>query len=114
MGTLTYGTGLCFGFDDRTLAHLQIVMGLKLRRREGFFFSWIDPVRLGEGRLSVWIDPSIPLAFRFDNGDAVVIDREWLEAMSDQSNSAAGLRVSCKAIDPARREAVAEPTIASV
>ncbi len=34
MGTLTYGTGLCFDFDDRTLAHLQVVMGLKLRRRE--------------------------------------------------------------------------------
>lgn len=113
MGTLTYGTGLCFGFDDRTLAHLQIVMGLKLRQREGFFFSWIDPVRLGEGRLSVWIDPGIPLAFRFENCDAVAIDREWLEAMTDQSNSSAGLRVSCKLIDPARRDAV-EPTTASV
>lgn len=99
MGTLTYGTGLCFGFDDRTLAHLQVVMGLKLRRREGFFFSWIDPVELGTGRVTVWIDPSIPLAFRFEHDGAPAIDREWLEEMTLQSNSAAGLRIICKAIE---------------
>ncbi|WP_426518533.1 ATP-dependent DNA ligase [Diaminobutyricibacter sp. McL0618] len=99
MGTLTYGTGHCFGFDDRTLAHLQVVMGLKLRRREGFFFSWIDPATLGTGRVTVWIDPSIPLAFRYEHGGTAPIDREWLEEMSLQCNSAAGLRINCKTLE---------------
>ncbi len=35
MGTLTYGTGQEITLDDRTLSHLQIAMGLKLRRQEG-------------------------------------------------------------------------------
>ena len=32
MGKLTYDHSLSVDFDDRTLAHLQIVIGMKLRR----------------------------------------------------------------------------------
>ena len=39
MGTLTYDSKLAVSFDDRILAHLQVVIGNKLRRGEPFFFT---------------------------------------------------------------------------
>ncbi len=51
MGTLIYGHGdLTVDFDDRTLAHLQVVIGTKLRRRESFLLSWSDDGQDGERR----------------------------------------------------------------
>ena len=45
-------------FDDRVLAHVQIVMSAKLRRGENFFFSWRDSPAVGDGRSAIWIDAS--------------------------------------------------------
>jgi len=42
MGKLTYDSTLTVDFDDRVLAHLQLVIGAKLRRAESFYFSWRD------------------------------------------------------------------------
>jgi hypothetical protein len=42
MGKLAYDRSLTIDFDDRTLAHLQIVIGMKMRRGESFYFSWKD------------------------------------------------------------------------
>ncbi len=89
MGSLTYGgTHECV-FDDRTLAHLQIVFGLKLRRREGFFFSW-NP-NDGRGRLAFWIDPGVALRFHYDSTSAPRIDRERLQALALACDSPCGL-----------------------
>jgi hypothetical protein len=49
MGKLVYAGTTEIGFEDRVLAHLQIVIGLKLRRKEGFFFSWRDDQASGTG-----------------------------------------------------------------
>ncbi len=93
MGWLVYGNRNTYQFDDRTLAHLQIVIGLKLRRREGFFFSWDEPVEAGSGRTSIWIEPRIPLEFRYSRNRPAAISREWLQALTELSNSAGGLRL---------------------
>ncbi|PPG99373.1 hypothetical protein C5C33_17935, partial [Rathayibacter sp. AY1H3] len=69
MGKLLYGaSGVEIEFDDRTLTHVQIVIANKLRRRESFFFSWRDDPAVGDGRSSIWLDPSVPLYFKYFGG----------------------------------------------
>lgn len=94
MGTLTYDSTLSADFDDRTLAHLQIVIGAKLRRNEAFYFSWKDDVSIGDGRSVIWIHPTIPLAFKFSGSRAPTIDREWVDEMLLLANTPAGLRIT--------------------
>jgi hypothetical protein len=81
-------------FHDRVLAHLQIVIGTKLRRREGFFLNWHDHENVEAVQTSVWIDPSIPLGFTYDSDAAPEVNRSWLEVLITSSNSAAGLRLT--------------------
>ena len=50
MGKLTYESTIKVDFNDRLLAHLQLVNGEKLRRGECFHFSWKDDVSICDGR----------------------------------------------------------------
>lgn len=94
MGKLIYGAaGVEIEFDDRTLTHLQIVIAGKLRRREGFFFSWRDDPSIGDGRSSVWLDPSIPLYFKYFGGRVPSINRDWVDLLSLSANSSGGLQL---------------------
>ena len=65
MGKLAYDRSLTIDFDDRTLAHLQIVIGMKMRRGESFYFSWKDDQQVGDGRTSIWLHPTIPLVYKY-------------------------------------------------
>ena len=95
LGKLLYGDSAReIEFDDRVLAHLQIVIGAKLRRHECFFFSWKDDPIVGNGRSSVWIAPSVPLFFKFSALARPTINREWLEELTVSSNNAQGLYLS--------------------
>ena len=92
MGKLVYGdSDIDIDIDDRSLAHLQIVIGNKLRRGESFFFSWKDDPAVGDGRSAIWMDRAIPLYFKFSGGRAPAINREWIEALTASSNSGTGL-----------------------
>lgn len=92
MGSLIYGsTAIEIEFDDRTLEHLQIVIATKLRRHESFFFSWRDPQKVGDGRSSLWMDPAIPLYFKYNGGRVPSISRSWLSALTASANSSSGL-----------------------
>jgi hypothetical protein len=92
VGTLFYGSpGIEFAFDDRALMHLQIVITAKLRRREGFVFSWIESTETGGGRASIWLDPSSTLYYRFYGGRVPSINREWLSVLTTSANSGNGL-----------------------
>jgi hypothetical protein len=92
MGSLLYGNnGTAVEFDDRALMHLQIVITGKLRRRESFLFSWTDSAALGSGRSSVWLDPSIPLLYRYRGNRVPSINRAWIDAMTASANSGSGL-----------------------
>lgn len=93
MGSLTYDTTV-IEFDDRLLAHLQIVIVNKLRRHESFAMSWRDSAEAGEGRSAIWLDPSIPLYFKFDGSRVPAINRDWLERLADSASSSTGLVVS--------------------
>jgi hypothetical protein len=92
MGKLLYSSAAMeVGFEDRALAHLQIVIAAKLRRGEKFFFSWQDNVSVGSGRSSIWLEPSIPLYFKFSGSKPVTINRAWVEALMTTANSNSGL-----------------------
>ena len=94
MGKLLYGDSLVeIQFDDRALAHLQIVIGAKLRRRESFFLSWRDDPSVGDGRSSIWIDAAIPLYFKYFGGRLPEINREWLELLTQSAHSSHGLQL---------------------
>lgn len=90
MGSLHYGSPpASFEFDDRTLAHVELVMLAKLRRNESFALS-IDGS--GESRQTVWINSSATLRFEF--GSAVhEINREWLDELIDSANTTTGMRI---------------------
>ncbi|WP_338041424.1 ATP-dependent DNA ligase [Microbacterium oleivorans] len=79
--------------EDRALAHMQIVVGNKLKRGEPFFFTWRDDASLGDGRHSVWIHPASALDFKFHGSRAPKINHAWLELLSRTANSASGLHM---------------------
>jgi hypothetical protein len=92
MGKLLYSsTAMEIRFDDRALAHLQLVIGAKLRRGEKFFFSWREDDTSGSGRSSIWLEPSIPLYFKFSGSRSVEINRAWIDALVHSSHSSSGL-----------------------
>lgn len=90
MGLLTYG-GTEYLFGDRVLAHLQVVITTKLRRRESFALSWVPE---GEGgREAIWIDNGLAIHFRYDEPTIAPLNREWLEALMDGTHRPNGLLV---------------------
>jgi hypothetical protein len=92
VGSLLYGeSGIQVDFDDRSLAHVQIVVGIKLGRGESFFFSWKDGLDAGSGRSSIWLDTSIPLYFRYAGSRPVNINSEWIRALILSADSATGM-----------------------
>lgn len=93
VGHLRYD-GERFEFDDRLLAHLQVVIGLKLRRSESFFLSWTPKATSGEGRHAVWIAPGVPIHFAYSGSRVPTINREWVEALALAANSSAGLVIT--------------------
>ena len=93
MGTLTYDSEFTVDFDDRLLAHLQIVIGTKLRRGESFYFSWKDDDRIGDGRTAIWLHPSISLIYKYYGGRMPRVNRLWIDQLASTANSTSGLQV---------------------
>ncbi|WP_213815309.1 ATP-dependent DNA ligase [Glaciihabitans sp. dw_435] len=93
MGNLSYAAEFIVDFDDRTLAHLQIVIGTKLRRGEAFYLSWKDDTRIGNGRTTIWLHPSIPLVYKYFGSKMPVLNRNWLDELTVSANTPGGLQV---------------------
>lgn len=92
MGSLIYGsTSTEIQFDDRVLAHLQVVVSAKLRRGESFFFSWTNEGSTAHGRSAIWIDSSIPLYFRYNGSRPPALNKTWLEELAISAGSNQGL-----------------------
>jgi hypothetical protein len=91
MGTLHYGSPAAeFAIDDRTLAHLELVILAKLRRRESLALSLTDDAT--EKRQVVWLSTSSTLRFEYD-GPMPEINRAWLQELVEAANSPGGLKV---------------------
>lgn len=94
MGQMLYGTPAeSVEIDDRALAHLKIVILAKLRRHEGFPFSFEYEASAGGGRSTVWIAPGIPLQFKFVGSRQPAINKVWLESLMVAANGVDGLRI---------------------
>jgi len=91
MGSLRYDN-VVIEFDDRLLAHLQVVIAQKIRRGESFFMSWRDAPAAGDGHSSIWIHPAQNLFFTFD-GRMPTLNQEWVEALLASANGSKGLIV---------------------
>ena len=91
MGKLTYEGNLHVEFDDRVLAHLQIVIGSKLRRGEAFHFSWRDDVSVGDGRTTIWVHPRSSLVYKYYGSRRPTLNRAWIDALAQTANSPSGL-----------------------
>ncbi|WP_336659703.1 DUF7882 family protein [Leucobacter sp. USHLN153] len=92
MGYLLHGQRE-YEFEDRTLAHIKAVIGMKLAKREGFFLSWSLGVNQGSGRHEVWISEHSPIAFRFSGGKSPQLNPEWIKALLAISHTPRGLAV---------------------
>ncbi|WP_345801422.1 ATP-dependent DNA ligase [Microbacterium sp. AZCO] len=93
MGKFVYEGVVKVDFEDRTLAHLQLVIGTKLRRGEAFHFSWRDDPSIGDGRTTVWIHPRCSLVYKFYGSRRPSLNRAWIDALSFTANSPSGLYV---------------------
>lgn len=100
MGTIYYGgSATPVHVDDRALAHLKVVVATKLRRGESFTLSWQHPDDEERGRTTIWLHPSIPLRFVFDDPETPELSREWLEALSQSANSSGGITLVAEHMD---------------
>lgn len=93
MGRLTYDGVVSVEFEDRLLAHLQLVIGNKLRRGESFHFSWRDDASIGDGRTIIWVHPNASVVYKFFGGKTPAINRAWVEDLMTTANSAGGLHL---------------------
>lgn len=100
MGTLFYD-GARFDLEDRVLAHLQVIVSLKLRRAEGFFLSWEASDHDGEGRHVIWIDNGVPLRIRYQSAEPPRINREWAQSLALSANTNNGLIITAEGIEAA-------------
>ena len=91
MGHFVYGAGAKYEFADRTLAHVKVAAGAKLRRQESFYLSWVKPVSEGSGRVTVWMAPSIPAQFQFKTREPATLNREWVKALAMTAMSDRGM-----------------------
>jgi hypothetical protein len=93
MGTFHYDSTFQADFDDRVLAHLQIVIGTKLRRGETFYLSWRDDISVGNGRTSVWLHPALPLRYKYHGSKMPRINPAWINDLTFSANSNSGLQL---------------------
>jgi hypothetical protein len=105
MGKLTYDSTVVVDFDDRLLAHLQMVIATKLRRGESFAFSWRDEAAVGDGRTTIWLNPALPLVFKYFGSKPPAINRLWVEALLQAANSSSGLHIVPEPTEPKPEQA---------
>lgn len=84
---------MAIDIEDRTLAHLKVVITTKLRRGESFTLSWKHTGNDVPGRSTIWLHPSIPLHFVFREANAPDLDKEWLEELAQSASSTGGVTV---------------------
>jgi len=94
VGKLFYGdSGTSIVVDDRTLAHLKIAVFTKLRRNESFTLSWQHGTDAPSGRSTIWVHPSVPLHFIFDEDEPPVLNKQWIEQLMRSANSTGGIQL---------------------
>ena len=100
VGTIYYGgSATPIHIEDRALAHLKVVIATKLRRNESFTVSWQHPEDQPRGRSTLWLHPSIPLRFVFDDPEPAELSRAWIEDLANSANSSGGIMLVAEHFD---------------
>ena len=100
VGTIYYGgSATPIHIEDRALAHLKVVVSTKLRRGESFTVSWRHPDDEPRGRSTIWLNPSIPLRFVFDDPEPAELNRVWIEELAQSANSSGGISLVAEQIE---------------
>ena len=100
MGTIYYGgSATPIHIEDRALAHLKVVITTKLRRGESFTVSWEHPDDQPGGRSTLWLHPSIPLRFVFDDPEPTQLSRRWIEELANSASSSGGVTLVAEHFD---------------
>lgn len=99
MGRLIYEGAVTMNVEDRTLAHLQSVIGAKLRRGEAFHLSWKHGA---EQCTSVWVHPRCSLIYAYAGVEKEHLNLAWVDALANAANSSGGLYVVA---EPAEEDA---------
>ncbi|QAY61390.1 hypothetical protein ET475_16355 [Microbacterium protaetiae] len=100
MGTMYYGgPSMPIHIDDRALAHLKVVIATKLRRGESFTLSWQHHEDEPRGRSTIWLHPSIPLRFVFNDPEPPELSREWIHDLANSANTSGGIQLVAEHID---------------
>lgn len=87
------GSATPIHIEDRALAHLKVVIATKLRRSESFTVSWQHPDDEPRGRSTIWLHPSIPLRFVFDEPEPPPLSRQYIEDLANSANSSGGIQL---------------------
>lgn len=81
MGYLLYDQQR-YHFEDRLLVHLRLAIARKFRQHESFFLEWAESPDSGGGRVSLWMDPTHHLGFRFIEHQTAELNLAWVDAMA--------------------------------
>ncbi|WP_091230238.1 hypothetical protein [Microbacterium sp. 3J1] len=100
MGMLYYGVAEDpIHIEDRALAHLKVAIATKLRRQESFTLSWKHPEGSPQGRSTIWLHPSIPLRFVFDEPETPQLNARWIQELMMNASSSGGIGLIDEVID---------------
>lgn len=58
---------------------MKVAIATKLRRNESFTLSWKHGDGEREGRSTIWLHPSIPLRFSFDDPEPPPLNMDWIQ-----------------------------------
>lgn len=84
---LVYNGRMSLPLDDRILAHVQVVVVSKLRRRESFSLT----LTMDGSEVVSWIGPATPLEFVYSGNRRPLLNRAWLEQLAESASSNGGL-----------------------
>lgn len=97
MGRFVYPSagGETYPIDDRTLAHLELVIGTKFRHGEAFGFTLLGrELPAGSGIHMFWMSPAIAVEFRYDGERrSIPINSVWIEKLVESTFTDVGLRI---------------------
>lgn len=94
MGYLAYDGSALVSFDDRVMAHLEVVIVRRLRRHESFAMSWRESHGNESSRNTIWLNNAVPLRLRFDSPEPTIFNQDWLHRLTNSARSHTGLIVT--------------------
>ncbi|WP_217583704.1 hypothetical protein [Microbacterium sp. GbtcB4] len=101
MGVILYGSSSDpIYIEDRALAHLKVAIATKLRRNESFTLSWKHADGDAEGRSTIWLHPSVPLRFTFDEPEPPQLNASWVQQLMMSASSSGGITLVDEVMDP--------------